>query len=86
MSITLIKNGTVVSDGVIRRADVLIRDGVIADADFTGDVSSVEPCEVIDAEGCYVSPAGSTSTLTAAVGTILWTARSRPFVPSRTPT
>ena len=56
MSITLIKNGTVVSDGVIRRADVLIRDGVIADADFTGDVSSVEPCEVIDAEGCYVSP------------------------------
>lgn len=55
MSLTLIKNGTVVSDGVVRKADVLIRDGILADTDFTGELPAAEPCEVIDAKDCYVS-------------------------------
>ena len=54
MSAILIKNGTVVSDGSLRQRSVLICDGRIADADFHGEMPA--DCQVIDAQGLYVSP------------------------------
>ncbi len=54
MSYLLIQNGRVISDEKIVRADVLIKDGEIADAAFSGEIP--KGCEVIDAQGKYVSP------------------------------
>ncbi|KAI1721941.1 amidohydrolase family domain-containing protein [Ditylenchus destructor] len=52
----LIKNGTVVNDDAIFKADVLIEDGIIrrVEADLVFDGNG----RVIDASGCYVMPGG----------------------------
>ena len=49
----LIKNGNVIAD-TIEKKDILIQNGVIADADFKGDIPA--DCKVIDATDLYVSP------------------------------
>jgi dihydropyrimidinase len=52
----LIRGGTVVNHDHSRRADVLIKDGVIA---AIGDnLEAPAGAEVIDAGGCYVMPGG----------------------------
>ncbi|MGA2894170.1 MAG: amidohydrolase family protein, partial [Xanthobacteraceae bacterium] len=52
----LIRGGTVVNHDHSHRADVLIRDGVIA---AIGDnLEAPAGAEVIDAGGCYVMPGG----------------------------
>ncbi|KAI1714685.1 amidohydrolase family domain-containing protein [Ditylenchus destructor] len=52
----LIKNGTIVNDDAIFKADVLIEDGIIrrVEADLVFDGNG----RVIDASGCYVMPGG----------------------------
>lgn len=49
----LIKNGTVVSDGVKRRADVLTENGKIA---LVASTVEAQADRVIDAAGCYLMP------------------------------
>lgn len=53
MAYLLIKNGSVVSGGEIRKRDILLHNGIIADDDFTGALPSGG--ETIDAAGQYVS-------------------------------
>jgi dihydropyrimidinase len=56
MTIALIRGGTVVTDRDRRRADVLCRDGRVAEI---GDSIAVPGgADVIDAGGCYVMPGG----------------------------
>ncbi len=54
MSYLLIKNGQVVSGGCITQKDILLKDNLIENDNFSGDIP--EDCTVIDAEGKYVSP------------------------------
>ena len=54
MSYILVKNGNVVNDGTISPKDILLKDNIIENIDFTGSLP--EDCIVIDAEGKYVSP------------------------------
>ena len=56
MSTVVIRGGTVVTDRGRRRADVLCRDGRIAQIDETIVPSAADA--VIDAGGCYVMPGG----------------------------
>lgn len=56
MSTVVIRGGTVVTDRVRRRADVLCRDSRITQIDETIVPSAGD--EVIDAGGCYVMPGG----------------------------
>lgn len=52
----LIKNGIVVNADGQAKQDLLIENGLVSQL---ADVISVEqPCEIIDAEGCYVMPGG----------------------------
>lgn len=52
----LIKNGTVVNACGQVRQDLLIENGLVKQL---ADVIDVEqPCDIIDAEGCYVMPGG----------------------------
>jgi dihydropyrimidinase len=56
MTTTLIRGGTLVTEGGRRRADVLCRDGRIA---ALGDaVEASAGAEVVEAGGCYVMPGG----------------------------
>jgi len=50
----LIKNGKVVFENAVKSCDLLICDGKICDVDFCGEIP--QDCEVLDAEGAYVSP------------------------------
>lgn len=50
----LIKNGRVITDGKTEKKDIYIKDGIIFDDDFSGDVP--EGCAVLDVCGKYVSP------------------------------
>ena len=54
MSYLLIKNGKVIADGTIRRGDILVDDDTILEVGFSGDIPA--GCEVLDAQGKYVSP------------------------------
>jgi len=54
MSYLLIKNGKVVSDGRIEKKDILLKDNLIENDSFSGDIP--EDCTVIDAKDKYVSP------------------------------
>lgn len=54
MSYTLIKGGNAVFENEIKKADLLIKDEIIKDISFSGELP--ENCEVIDADGAYVSP------------------------------
>lgn len=54
MSYLLIRNGCVIRDGKSRIQDVLLKDGLIEKADFSGELP--EDCEILDAGGCYVAP------------------------------
>ena len=49
-----IRNGTVVSDGNVRKADIGIHDGRIVELGAQGSLDSAP--DYIDAEGCYVLP------------------------------
>lgn len=52
----LIKNGLVVNaDGQVKQ-DLLIEDGLVKR--LADSIEAEQPCEVIDAEGCYVMPGG----------------------------
>ncbi|HCU0767628.1 amidohydrolase family protein, partial [Klebsiella michiganensis] len=52
----LIKNGLVVNaDGQLKQ-DLLIEDGLVKR--LASSIEAEQPCEVIDAEGCYVMPGG----------------------------
>ena len=52
----LIKNGLVVNaDGQVKQ-DLLIEDGLVKR--LASSIEAEQPCEVIDAEGCYVMPGG----------------------------
>jgi len=53
MRTLLIKNGNIVSEGKIRKADILVIDGVIAEVGFINTV--IRECELIDATDRYVS-------------------------------
>jgi dihydropyrimidinase len=53
---SLIRGGTIVNHDYSRRADVLIRDGVIAA--IGPNLEAPAGAEVIDAGGCYVIPGG----------------------------
>ncbi|HTP52917.1 MAG TPA: dihydropyrimidinase [Anaeromyxobacteraceae bacterium] len=56
MAATLIRGGTVVTDETTRRADVLVRDGLVA---ALGDgLEAPTGAEVVDAGGCLVMPGG----------------------------
>jgi dihydropyrimidinase len=55
MTVKLIKNGTLVTAADIYRADVLIRDGIVAAIGMQLDASDAE---VVDASGCYLFPGG----------------------------
>ena len=48
MSYLLIKNGNVIADEKILKSDVLIKDNLILDTDFSGEVP--KDCKVIDAK------------------------------------
>lgn len=50
----LIKNGKAIIGREVLNRDILISDGKIASADFTGKLP--EDCEILDASGLYVSP------------------------------
>ena len=50
----LILNGNVIVDGNIRKGNILTKDGIIEDADYVGAIP--DECQVIDADGMYVSP------------------------------
>ncbi|MTH48370.1 dihydropyrimidinase [Intestinirhabdus alba] len=52
----LIKNGIVVNADGQARQDLLIENGLIAQ--LAEQITPAEPCETIDAEGCYVMPGG----------------------------
>ena len=52
----LIRGGTVVNHDASRRADVLIRDGVIAA--IGANLEAPAGAEIVDAGGCYVMPGG----------------------------
>ncbi len=54
MSYLLIKDGKVIADGTIRRGDILVDDDTILEVGFSGDIPA--GCEVLDAQGKYVSP------------------------------
>ena len=54
MSYTLIKGGNAVFENEIKKADLLIKDEIIKDISFSGELP--ENCEVIDADGAYISP------------------------------
>ncbi|MBR3932691.1 MAG: N-acetylglucosamine-6-phosphate deacetylase [Clostridia bacterium] len=54
MSYLLIKNGNVIADEKILKSDVLIKDNLILDIDFSGELP--KDCKVIDAKDKYVSP------------------------------
>ncbi len=53
MKLTLIKNFKN-TDGNFAENPLLIRDGIIADCDFRGDIP--ESAEIVDADGCYLLP------------------------------
>ncbi|MBQ2967223.1 MAG: N-acetylglucosamine-6-phosphate deacetylase [Clostridia bacterium] len=53
MKYILIKNGLVIGDK-IEKKDILLKDGIIENTDFKGEVP--ENCSVIDASGLYVLP------------------------------
>ena len=50
----LILNGNIIVDGNVRKGNILIKDGIIVDADYKGEVYS--DYEVVDAKDMYVSP------------------------------
>ncbi len=50
----LIANGNIIVNANIRNGNILIKDGIIVDDDYKGEVYS--DCEVFDAKGMYVSP------------------------------
>ena len=50
----LIVNGNIIVDGNVRKGNILIKDGIIVDANYKGDTHS--DCEVVDAKDMYVSP------------------------------
>ena len=50
----LILNGNIIVDGNIKQGNILSKDGIIVDTDYTGETP--EECEVIDATNKYVSP------------------------------
>lgn len=50
----MIKNGKVICQRTSVKKDILIRNGIITDTDFRGELPG--NCEVVDALGCYVSP------------------------------
>ncbi len=54
MNYILIKNGKIITDSTVRQGDILIGDDRILDDDFTGELPA--GCEVMDAEGQFVSP------------------------------
>ena len=54
MSYLLIKNGNVITGENVIKKDILIKNNIILDADFGGDIP--EDCKITDAEGMYVSP------------------------------
>jgi len=54
MSYLLIKNGNVITDDVIVKSDVLIKDNEIVDTAYSGEIP--DDCKVIDAQNKYVSP------------------------------
>lgn len=56
MNTVVVRGGTLVSDRARRRADVLCRDGRIAQIDDA--IAPPAGAEVIDAGGCYVMPGG----------------------------
>lgn len=56
MSVTVIKGGVVVNEGVTRRADVIITDGCITEIVDGGVPGDVRGAETIDAVGCCVLP------------------------------
>lgn len=52
----LIKNGIVVNADGQAKQDLLIENGLISQ--LAADIAVEQPCEIIDAEGCYVMPGG----------------------------
>lgn len=52
----LIKNGLIVNASGQAKQDLLIEDGLVKELADT--IEEQQPCEVIDAEGCYVMPGG----------------------------
>ena len=52
----LIKNGTVVNADGMAKQDLLIQSGIIRE--IADHITPELPCEIIDAEGCYVMPGG----------------------------
>lgn len=52
----LIKNGTVVNADGQAKQDLLIENGLISQ--LADEISVEQPCEIIDASGCYVMPGG----------------------------
>jgi len=54
MRYTLIKNANAVFENEIKKTDILIKDGIIDNTDFTGELPA--DCKVIDACGNFASP------------------------------
>lgn len=54
MSYLLIKNAAAVFEKTVKATDILIKGNVIEDISFSGEIP--EECEIIDANGMYVSP------------------------------
>lgn len=54
MNNLLIKNGNAIIGGKIVKTDILVKDGIIVDVNFKGDLP--EACKIMDADGKYVSP------------------------------
>ena len=50
----LILNGNIIVDGNVRKGNILIKDDIIIDCDYKGEIYS--DCEVVDAKDMYVSP------------------------------
>lgn len=53
---TLIKGGTIVNEGTVRKASVLIEDGDIVDVFPSNEHPDVTADNTVDASGCYVLP------------------------------
>ncbi|MEX3019752.1 dihydropyrimidinase [Kluyvera sp. STS39-E] len=52
----LIKNGTIVNADGQAKQDLLIENGLISQ--LADNITVEQPCEIIDADGCYVMPGG----------------------------
>ena len=52
----LIKNGTIVNADGQAKQDLLIENGLISQ--LANEITVEQPCEIIDASGCYIMPGG----------------------------